>query len=241
MPAVFLHGVPESHVIWDPIRSRLSRKDTLAPDMPGFGGAPVPAGFGATMNEYAAWLIGELESAGEPVDLVGHDWGALLSLRVACLRPDLIRTWTIGSGAIDPDYDWHPTAKIWQTPGMGEQFMAGMSGDALKAALSGAGVPADGAEAMAAGVDDTMKDCILKLYRSAVNVGKEWGPDLPKAPKTGLLIWGVDDTYMQVNHAEYVAKVTGAKMVRLEATGHWWPLQRPDEAAKALEEHWAGL
>ena len=241
MPAVFVHGVPESHIIWDAIRSRLSRKDVLAPDMPGFGGAPLPAGFTAHMNDYAAWLIGELEKAGEPVDLVGHDWGALLSLRAASLRPNLIRTWTIGSGAIDPDYVWHDTAKIWQTPGVGEQFMSAMTPDALKAALAGAGVPPEGAAMMAAGIDDTMKDCILKLYRSAVNVGAEWGPDIAKAPKTGMLLWGVDDPYMQVKHAEYVARQTGARLVRLENTGHWWPLQRPDEAAKALEEHWASV
>lgn len=241
MPAVFLHGVPESHVIWDPIRSKLSRKDVITPDMPGFGGALIPEGFGATMDEYAAWFVGELEKAGGDVDLVGHDWGALLSLRVACLRPDLIRTWTIGSGAIDPDYVWHDTAKLWQTPGVGEQFMQAMTGDLLKGTLMGAGVPEAGAQEMANGIDDTMKDCILKLYRSAVNVGKEWGPDLPKAPKNGMLLWGVDDPYMQVKHAEYVGKVTGAKMVRLENTGHWWPLQRPDEAAKALEEHWASV
>ncbi|HVP05898.1 MAG TPA: alpha/beta hydrolase [Dehalococcoidia bacterium] len=241
MPAVFVHGVPETHIIWDAIRARLTRKDVLAPDMPGFGGAPLPEGFTAHMNDYAAWLIAEIERAGEPIDLVGHDWGALLSLRAACLRPDLIRTWTIGSGAIDPDYVWHDTAKIWQTPGMGEQFMQAMTGDALSVALTSAGVPAADAKTMGAGIDDTMKDCILKLYRSAVNVGQEWGPDLPKAPKTGMLLWGVDDPYMQVKHAEYVAKVTGAKMVRLADTGHWWPLQRPDEAAKALQEHWASV
>ena len=240
MPAVFVHGVPETHVIWDDIRSRLSRKDSIAPDMPGFS-TPVPDGFGATMNEYADWLIGELENAGEPVDLVGHDWGALLSLRVACLRPDLIRTWTIGSGALDPDYVWHDTAKIWQTPGMGEQFMQAMTPATAGPALTAAGIPADKVGVIVAALDDTMKDCILKLYRSAVDVGNEWGPDLPKAPKTGMLLWGVDDPYMQVKHAEYVGRVTGAKMFRLENTGHWWPLQRPDEAAKALEEHWASL
>ncbi len=50
MPAVFVHGVPETHLIWDPIRSKVSRKDTIAVDLPGFG-APVPSGFGATKEE----------------------------------------------------------------------------------------------------------------------------------------------------------------------------------------------
>jgi pimeloyl-ACP methyl ester carboxylesterase len=78
MPAVFVHGVPETHIIWDPIRSHLSRKDVIAVDMPGFG-APLLAGFDSTKEAYAAWLIAEIEKIGEPVDLVGHDWGSLLT------------------------------------------------------------------------------------------------------------------------------------------------------------------
>jgi pimeloyl-ACP methyl ester carboxylesterase len=238
MPAVFVHGVPETHTIWDPIRSHLSRKDVVAVDLPGFS-SPVPQGFDATMNAYAAWLVAEIERLGEPVDIVGHDWGSLLTIRVASIRPDLIRTWTCGSGAIHPDYVWHDTAKIWQTPGMGEQFMQAMSPDALGVALTSAGVPPEAAGEIAAHIDDTMKDCILKLYRSAVNVGKEWWPDLSNIPAHGLLIWGVDDPYMAIVYAEKLAEHVGAKLVKLADTGHWWPLQRPAEAAKALEEHWA--
>ncbi len=238
MPAVFVHGVPETHLIWDPIRSKLSRKDTIAVDMPGFG-APVPEGFDATKEAYADWLTREIEKIGEPVDLVGHDWGSLLTLRVASTRPDLIRTWTGGSGAVHPDYVWHDMAKMWQTPGVGEQVMEGMTGDALKAGLSGGGVPADALDAIASQIDDTMKDCILKLYRSAVNVGNEWWDDLGNALERGMLIWGMDDPYMAVKFAEGLAEHSGAKLVRLNGIGHWWPVQAPDQAAKTLEEHWA--
>ena len=62
MPAVFVHGVPETHIIWDPIRSHLSGKDVVAVDLPGFG-APLPAGFDATKEAYAAWLIAEIEKS----------------------------------------------------------------------------------------------------------------------------------------------------------------------------------
>jgi hypothetical protein len=47
-----------------------------------------------------------------------------------------------------------------------------------------------------------MKDCILKLYRSAVNVGKEWDPELSNIPPKGLLIWGADDPYMAISYAD---------------------------------------
>ena len=33
-----------------------------------------------------------------------------------------------------------------------------------------------------------MADCILDLYRSAVDVGKQWGPDFAAIPAPGLVI-----------------------------------------------------
>ena len=60
MPAVFVHGVPETPAIWDDLRSHLGRDDVIALQLPGFG-CPRPAGFGATKEEYVDWLVGELE------------------------------------------------------------------------------------------------------------------------------------------------------------------------------------
>ena len=37
------------------------------------------------------WLVGVIEEHGAPVDLAGHSLGALVSVRVAALRPDLVR------------------------------------------------------------------------------------------------------------------------------------------------------
>ena len=49
MPVVFVHGNPETTAIWDDLRARMGRDDTIALSPPGFG-APVPAGFGATAD-----------------------------------------------------------------------------------------------------------------------------------------------------------------------------------------------
>jgi hypothetical protein len=67
-----------------------------------------------------------------------------------------------------------PAAKIWQTPGDGEQFMRQLDAHSFAEMLQSLGVRADAAKATAERVDDRMKDCILKLYRSAVHVGDEW-------------------------------------------------------------------
>src|ERR1700688_3759886 len=122
-PAVLVHGVPDPYRVWDPVRAQITRKDVVALALPGFD-SPAPAGFTSTKEAYADWIIQQLETIGTPVDLVGHDWGCMLTARVASIRPDLVRTWTGISGPIDPGYEWHEIAKIWQTPGEGERGRA---------------------------------------------------------------------------------------------------------------------
>jgi pimeloyl-ACP methyl ester carboxylesterase len=240
MPAVLVHGVPDTHRLWDKIRGRLTRRDVLTPSLPGFG-VDTPPGFRSTKEAYVDWLIGELERVGEPVDLVGHDWGSLLVQRMVSLRPDLIRSWACGDGPVDREYVWHDMAQQWQTEGVGEAVMEAMAGDALAEGLTAAGVPADDARIAASHVDARMKACILGLYRSAIRVGEEWQPDLERATRRpAMILWSRDDPFVAPEFAERLARRVGGELVFLEGCGHWWPYERPDEAAAALERFWAG-
>jgi len=122
MTAVFVHGVPETPAVWHGLLAALDRPDTVALSLPGFDSAR-PAGFGATMDEYASWLAAQLERLGDPVDLVGHDWGGGFVVRVVSTRPELVRSWvTDAAGLGDVEFEWHDFAKIWQTPQAGEDF-----------------------------------------------------------------------------------------------------------------------
>jgi len=237
MPAVLVHGVPDTHRMWDTLRSHLSRRDVLTPSLPGFGVA-TPPGFEPTKEAYVTWLVGEIERVGAPVDLVGHDWGSLLVQRVASVRPDLIRSWAAGDGPIDREYVWHDLAQQWQTPGVGEAIMAAMQSQTLAEGLTAAGVPSDYARAAAAHVDQRMKECILGLYRSAVHVGEEWEDGVARCDRPALVLWSRDDPYVAPRFAERLAARVHGELVLLEGCGHWWPLERPAEAAAALERFW---
>ena len=122
MPAVFVHGVPDTQRVWDSVSSRLDRKDVVTPSLPGFG-CPVRDGFAATKEAFVDWLLGQLAALQGPIDLVGHDWGGLLVVRVVSLRPDAVRSWAAGGAPLDREYVWHEAAKAWQTPGLGEKVM----------------------------------------------------------------------------------------------------------------------
>ena len=213
---------------------------------PGFGCAR-PEGFEATKEEYVGWLVGELEGlqGGPPVDLVGHDWGGGLTVRLVSTRPDLVRSWVSDAAGIgSADFEWHDFAKIWQTPGEGEDFFAQQLAQPVEeraAVFEMIGVPHDHAVTMAGAIDQTMVDCILSLYRSAIDVGKEWSPDFHDIPAAGLVLLPGEDPFLSVDGAKAAADRAGADVAELPGLSHWWMLQDPATGAPVLEAFWAGL
>jgi pimeloyl-ACP methyl ester carboxylesterase len=238
MPAVFVHGVPDTPHVWRKVLACLGRPDTVTLALPGFA-APRPPAFVPTKEGYVEWLRAELAKQPGPLDVVGHDWGALLVLRVLSLEPRLVRRWAVGGAPLDPEYVWHKTAQVWQTPGAGEQLMASMTPEALQHGLAASGVPADDAAETARRVDPSMKECILALYRSAIHVGREWTDDLARITAPGLVLWGQNNPYAAVDFGARLAARTAARFVAFEGCGHWWQLERPDEVAAELRT--AGL
>jgi pimeloyl-ACP methyl ester carboxylesterase len=237
MPAVFVHGVPDTHHVWRTLIRRLRRDDVVSVSLPGFG-CEVPPGFDCSKEAYCDWLLSEVDNVGGPVDLVAHDWGAILALRVASLEPKLIRTWAVGGAPLDPEYEWHKVAKLWQTPEVGEQVMEKLTPETLAPSLVAAGVPAEDAAEAALRVDATMKRSILALYRSGVRVGAEWEHGLTRVGGRGLVLWGADDPYAAPVFGSRLASRTGARFVTYAECGHWWQLERPGEVAKELEALW---
>lgn len=244
----FLHGVPDSPAIWGPLLAALDLCDTpvATPAMPGFTG-PLPPGFAATKEAYANWAIGEAErlaAAHGPVDLVGHDWGAIIVQRIAMLRPDLTRSWVLSNAVIDPDYRGHRVARIWNTPVLGELFMALSAPAKLQQSLIAQGVPAAvAAEEAAQWANKDKRRAILKLYRSAngLNFGVDWAQGLERLQGPGALIWGEGDPYVDVSVAERAALRHGVALHRVEGAGHWAIAERPEEVAAALKGFWATL
>jgi pimeloyl-ACP methyl ester carboxylesterase len=83
-----------------------------------------------------------------------------------------------------------------------------------------------------------MKDCILRLYRSAVHVGAQWQPGLANVTTPGLVFWGKHDRACPVRFAHELAANTRARRVLELESNHWTLIERPQEVAQALEEHW---
>jgi pimeloyl-ACP methyl ester carboxylesterase len=236
---VFLHGVPETAALWDKVRAEFD-EETVALMLPGFG-CERPPGFGATKDDYAAWLVSELEKFDEPVDLVGHDWGALLTYRIATTRADLLRSWTADvANGVHPDAKWHQYARIWQTPGEGEAYFKAIHEtpiETMAEAYEGFHLNHADALTLAGWSDDTMATCILDLYRSATpNVYASWGEQFAPTSTPGLILFAEVDSFGNEAMSHDVAQTFGAREATLPGVGHWWALEAPAEAAAVINE-----
>jgi pimeloyl-ACP methyl ester carboxylesterase len=236
---VFLHGVPETSALWDKVRAEFD-EETVALQLPGFG-CPRPDGFGATKDDYAAWLVEQLETFDAPVDLVAHDWGALLTYRIVSTRPELLRTWTadVANGA-HPDTEWHTYAKTWQTPGEGEAYFEAVLSlplETMAEAYEGFHLGHDDALTLAGWADATMGSCILDLYRSAVpNIYATWGDAFGPSTVPGLVLYPEFDSFAVEKKSHEAAVMFGAREETLRDVGHWWALEQPETAANVIKE-----
>jgi pimeloyl-ACP methyl ester carboxylesterase len=101
-PALFVHGLGGSSLNWLPLMELLrDRVDGEAIDLPGFGHSPPPDDSDYTIDGLARVVIRYLDATGRgPVHLFGNSLGGAVTVRVAAVRPDLVRTLTLVSPAL---------------------------------------------------------------------------------------------------------------------------------------------
>ncbi|GIG89759.1 alpha/beta fold hydrolase [Plantactinospora endophytica] len=99
-PALYVHGLGGSAQNWTDLAGLLAdRLDGHAIDLPGFGRSD--PGRKYTIPAFADRVVRYIEHSGRgPVHLFGNSLGGAVSVRVAGLRPDLVRTLTLVSPAM---------------------------------------------------------------------------------------------------------------------------------------------
>lgn len=244
---VFVHGLPETSRIWDPLR-RLLDRDSIALALPGFG-TPRPAGFTATKDAYAEWLADSLRGIDRPIDLVGHDVGALISLRVATAFDVPLRSFVVDVAPIfHPKCVWPERVQRLQILGVGEGLLKAMreadaeDPDSTAARLVRAGMPVNEAKAIGAAHDETMSRSILDFYCSAVpNVAAVWWKDVKGPTSSRGLVLLLPDPPEEERMSFEVAQRLGAQTARLGDLNHCWMAEAPGEVAWVLQRFWTSL
>lgn len=244
-PVVYVHGVPTSSDDWVPF---LERTGGLALDLPGFGRSGKPSDFPYGIDGYAGYLDAWLAEAGvDSFRLVVHDWGGV-GLALAQRAPERIeRLVVINCVPFLSGYRWHPWARVWRTPLIGEMAMGFTFKRILRRALrdstaAGDPAPEDFVDSIWRHFDHGTQRAILKLYRSAPpDVLAAAGEHLDAVAAPALVVWGEPDHYLPTEFAQRYADALGgpARVELIDGGRHWPWVGRPatvDLVADFLDE-----
>ena len=239
-PTLLLHGIFDSADTWAGVVERMrGRYRVLAPDLPGFGHSGAPADYDASLPHLAQFIDHLLDAAGidEPINLVGYDIGATYGLAWAVTHPHKLRRLAIMNGNFFSDYQWHPWAKLWRIPVLGELVLGAVNQStyARSMAKSAPGISLEQAQAAARMVTPSAKRMALRHYRALDSANfRGWEDRLREltAQVPTLVCWGDRDPFIGPAFAERF----GAQEVHHFADyGHWLPLEAPE----ALAEHFS--
>ncbi|MET8973564.1 alpha/beta fold hydrolase [Streptomyces hydrogenans] len=250
-PAVLLlHGFPDSHVLWRhqvPVLNAAGFR-TVAPTLRGFGGSDRPEG--GPEAYHPAKHIGDLLELLAALDvdrfhLVGHDWGSGIAQGLASVVPDRVRSLSllsVGHLASILSAGWEQRQRSWymllfQIPGVAEEWLARDDFAGLREMLAGHPDAEAAIEPLRAPGALT---AALNIYRSGLPAEVQFGAAPPVVPVPDSIpvmgVWSTGDPFltersMSGTHAHVLGRW---RYERLEDTGHWLPLERPEAVGDLL-------
>jgi pimeloyl-ACP methyl ester carboxylesterase len=220
-PILWVHGVPNSADMWRPF---LERVGGIAVDLPGFGRSGKPAEWPYGAEGFAAFLERFLDWRGiDRVRVVAHDWGAPALL----LGERIERAVAIDVVPLLDGHRWHPVARLWRTPGVGELAMALTSGLTLRRIGR---MPPELVPDVLAHFDHGTQRAILRLYRGAdTDALARTGERLRALRAPTLIVWGEADPYLEPAWAQRLAhRLPDVQIRTTPGAGHWPWVGRPE-------------
>lgn len=204
-PLVCVHGLSGSSRWWRRVTALIDRHVPLVL-------SDVPRSLNP--SEVETWLAGRIEELGPPVDLAGHSLGALVSVRVAALRPELVRRLVlISPPGVGPPrspltYAW-PLARTML--GSRPSFLVRLTYDGLRA----------GPRNLARGG--------LHVARADVTA------ELAAVTAPTLLVWGARDGVVPIEEASiWLERMPDARLIVIPGAGHVPMVDSPVELAEAI-------
>lgn len=238
-PILFLHGNPDSSLLWEPIADSLATSHRcLVPDMPGFGRSTSAPNFDFTLTGWVTFMEALYSAIGleEPVHLVGHDFGGIFGAAWMASYPHRVRSFTVCNSAFSTSYRWHFWARIWRTPFVGELSMLTMNRlvFGLELRRGSRRLTREHIDATYALLAPPVRRTILKLYRTVrESAFDQWEARYRQAAEKSpvLVLWGEDDPYIPAGFAE---SFCARQVVRFPGAGHWLPVVEPARVSQEL-------
>ena len=235
-PVLLLHGFPDSRKLWHQLTPyfRENKYQVIAPDMRGFGESPMP--IGKNNYRYPLIIADIVELLKEhniqtPINVIGHDWGAVIGWCFALEHPALVKKMVAVSVG-------HPKAYAragWQQKWKG-LYVAGFQFARIaeyflsRNNFSGLRQWGQQHSFMADSVKDMSRQgrltAGLNYYRANfVDIFTAW----PNCKVPVLGIWSTNDSFLSEDQMTSSEKYMAAdwEYVRLDNVGHWIPIDEP--------------
>jgi pimeloyl-ACP methyl ester carboxylesterase len=246
-PVLLLHGWPQDGSSWDEVAVQLNAAGyrTFAPTLRGVAPTANPRG---RRSFRTSLLVGDVAamvgSIGQPVHLVGHDWGAALAWNVATARPDLVQSLSAVSVP-------HPGAflksLVTSSQGLSSWYMAFFQLPLVPELVLGwssfmAFALRTTGQAPAAARRDAERNGTWALRRGGLNWYR--GAVLQRdrglvTPVPVLQVWSDGDTAVKRHAIDRTAEYARGRF-RLEifdGVSHWIPDEAPERLACSIIEH----
>ncbi len=248
-PVLLLHGFPQSSGSWSAITPLLAAAGlrTIAPDQRGYSPGARPAAVSAyAMPEMVSDSIGLLDALElSTVDVVGHDWGALVGWHLAAKHPDRVRSLVAISvphpraisEAMSGDADQQQRSayiKLFRQEGKAEEVLLAENARRLRSLFAGSGLSEAGvAEYVEPLREPGALTAALSWYRA---ISRQDATSAGPVSVPTTYIWSDEDPAVGPMAAEACARhVSGPyRFVALAGVSHWVPEQAPAAVAEAV-------
>ena len=242
---VLLHGIPGQGRVWHRVQTALEPQfDVIVPDLIGFGDSDRPSrptidnvGPAAQASQVAA-LLDELGVRDATV--VGHDFGAPVSVLLAAMRPDLVAAVSLLAGNTFPDTPIPFPLSLATAPIIGGVFSRLIfSAPSLALMLrqgTGPGFAAPDSKLYLG--DRGQRRTIATIFSGALTRLAELYTPVAAALQDlevpVLVGWGEHDPFFPLSQGERTAAAADARLHVFNGAGHFLPHERPDEVAHEI-------
>lgn len=241
-PLLLLHGFGESTYSWRKVVPDLSAHyRTIAIDLHGFGYTERPKEPAAYSRDGQLRLIlSVLDALGiESAHVAGHSYGGALTLALAALHPERVRSLILIDSAA-PTYPDSKKSGIGRSRTLARLALgillrpAAIRRNLKKAYFDDSLATPEVARAYA---DRLAIEGVLDAYAGLSQPPPSAGPpiDLATIRKPSLWIWGVEDRTVKIEGGRIAAaKMEGSTFVAIERSGHSPMEETPDEVMRAI-------
>jgi pimeloyl-ACP methyl ester carboxylesterase len=243
-PIVLVHGIASSIYTWKDVLPALATShDVLAFDLPGFGGSDQPRDLDAAVYPRVLAALADRVGFARP-SLVGHSLGGAVAVMFAADRPERVHRLAL----LDPaGFNLMPKDRpaLLRAAAAAPAWLDRFS---LPASLLRLGLhqvfhapavltPEHFAEYLAPLRRPGALASARSMMASAALTPEAFAALARRVRAPTLLLWGRDDAWIPVAHAErFAAAIPGARRVVIDACGHLPQEEKPAETIASLRD-----